>query len=232
MNEFFIGMAVTAIALGLVWLGLKIKKNKPAAEIRIFSTIEQLRAIGELSVYKVMTKEIVTETDHTWGEIGTRYLNWVLSNKKMAMIFEFGIDFRYNLQSSSFEIHETAENAYSIVMPPCDYEVNIRNIRFYDEQGAKLLPWLLPDLLNGIFTGGFSEADKNKLVDAAKGHAEKQALELINNMQSEVQKSARTTLESISRAFGVEQVEFHFAAQTATGVDVAVSEEISSCPAA
>ncbi len=228
MNEFLIGMAVMAVALGLVWFWLKLKKNKPAGEIRILSTIERLRAIGQLSVYKVMTKEIVTETDHTWGEIGTRYLSWVLSNKKMAMIFEFVIDFRYNLQSSEFLIEQTAENTCSITMPPCDYEVNIRDIRFYDEQGAKLLPWLLPDLLNGVFTGGFSEEDKNKLVNAAKGHAEKQALELIGTILSDVQKSARTTLESISRALGVENIEFRFSTQAATEIDVAVSKELAN----
>ncbi len=232
MSSFFTGMAVAAFVAVGIWFWLKLKKNKPAAEIRILSTIEQLRAIGELSAYKVMTKEIVTETDHTWGEIGTRYLSWVLSNKKMAMIFEFVIDFRYNLQSSAFAIRETAENSYAITMPPCEYEVNIRNIRFYDEQGAKLMPWLLPDLINGVFTGGFSEEHKNKLVDAAKAHAEKQALELISNMRSEVQKSARTTLESISRAFGVRQVEFRFAEQTATELDVAVADALTASPAA
>jgi hypothetical protein len=113
-------------------------------------------------------------------------------------------------------------------MPPCDYQVHIRDIRFYDEQGSKLLPWLLPDLLNGFISGGFSEEDKNRLVDAAKGHAEKQALELINNIQSEVQKSAKSTLESISRAFGVTDVEFKFAAHTATEVEVELSEKIAS----
>jgi hypothetical protein len=232
MNSFLTGMAVMAVVLAGVWLWLKLKKNKPATEIRIFSTLEKLRAIGELSVYKVMTKEIVTETDHTWGEFGRRYLNWVLSDKKMAMIFEFVIDFRYNLNSPSFEIMETGENAYSISMPPCDYEVNIRNIRFYDEQGARFLPWLIGDLTKGFLGGGFSEADKNQLVDAAKGHAEKQALELINNIQSEVQKSARTTLESISRAFGVESIDFKFVAQTATQLDVAVSDDLTATAAA
>jgi hypothetical protein len=228
MNDFFVGMIAALVVVGGLWVWFKVKKNKPAREIRIFSSIEQLRAIGQLSVYKVMTKEIVTETDHTWGEIGTRYLSWVLSNKKMAMIFEFVIDFRYNLQSPLFEISEQGESAYSIIMPPCDYDVHIRDIRFYDEQGAKLLPWLLPDLLNGFLSGGFSEEDKNKLVDAAKGHAEKQALELINNVQSEVQKSAKTTLESISHAFGVETLNFKFSPQTTTAVDVAVSEELSA----
>lgn len=38
-------MAVMAAAAG-IWLWLKLKKNKPAKEIRILSTIEQLRAIG------------------------------------------------------------------------------------------------------------------------------------------------------------------------------------------
>ncbi|HKL22395.1 MAG TPA: DUF4230 domain-containing protein, partial [Tichowtungia sp.] len=220
MDSFFIGMAVMAAAAAGIWLWLKLRKNRPAKEIRILSTIEKLRAIGELSAYKVMTKEIVTETDHTWGEFGRRYLNWVLSDKKMAMIFEFVIDFRYNLNSPDFKIEETGENAYSISMPPCDYEVNIRNIRFYDEQGSRFLPWLIGDLTKGFLGGGFSETDKNALVDAAKAHAEKQALELINNIQADVQKSARTTLESISRAFGVEHIDFNFASQTATELDV------------
>ena len=87
MNEFLAGV-VLAVVVGLVlFFWLRKKKARPAKETRIFSSIERLRAIGQLSAYKVMTKEIVTETDHSWGEIGARYLSWVLSNKKMAMIF-------------------------------------------------------------------------------------------------------------------------------------------------
>ncbi|MDH3982294.1 MAG: hypothetical protein OES84_05260 [Kiritimatiellaceae bacterium] len=79
MTEFLIGMGVMLVLAVAFWIFLKVKKNKPAQEIRIFSSIEQLKAIGQLSVYKVLTKEIVTETDHTWGEFGNRYLSWVLS---------------------------------------------------------------------------------------------------------------------------------------------------------
>lgn len=228
MNEFFIGMLSAAIIGVVVWFWVIRKRKTPSGGTQVFSSIEQLRSIGQLSVYKVLTKEIVTETDHSWGEVGTRYLSWVLSNKKMAMIFEFAIDFRYNLQSPLFEISETGINNYAVTMPPCDYEVHIRDIRFYDEQGAKLFPWLLPDLLNGFLGGGFSEEDKNKLVDAAKNHAEQQALELINNIQSEVQKSAKSTLESISRAFGVTHIDFEFTSKPATEVDVEVSDKIAS----
>ncbi|MBT8042251.1 MAG: DUF4230 domain-containing protein [Kiritimatiellales bacterium] len=228
MNEFMVGMIAALVVMGALWFAIKTRKKKPAAEVRIFSSIEKLKAIGRLSVYKVLTKEIVTETDHTWGEFGTRYLSWVLSGKKMAMIFEFEIDFRYNLQSPQFEIQEKGAAAYSISMPPCEYEVHIRDIRFYDEQGSKLLPWLLPDLLNGFINGGFSEEDKNKLVNAAKGHARNQAIELINNIESEVQKSAKSTLESISRAFGVTNVEFQFKRQADTELEIAVSEKMAS----
>jgi len=228
MNEFLIGIVVALVVVGGLWFWLKLKRNKPAKEILVFSSIEQLRAIGQLSVYKVMTKEIVTETDHSWGEIGSRYLSWVLSKKKMAMIFEFVIDFRYNLQSPLFEIAETGEATYAVTLPPCDYEVHIRDIRFYDEQGSKLLPWLLPDLLNGFLTTGFSEEEKNKLIDAAKSHAEKQAVELINNIQSDVQKSAKSTLESISQAFGAKHIDFSFTDQTTSKVKVAVSKKLAA----
>ncbi len=228
MSEFFIGMLVSLVCVGVLLVWIKGRKRKPAKEIHVFSSIEQLRSIGHLSVYKVLTKEIVTETDHSWGEIGSRYLSWVLSNKKMAMIFEFAIDFRYNLQSPKFDIREAGPSRYTIIMPPCDYEVNIRDIRFYDEQGSKLLPWLLPDALNGVFSGGFSEDDKNKLVNAAKNHAEQQAVDLINNIQSEVQKSAKSTLESISLAFGATGLDFEFAGKLATAVDVEVSAKVAS----
>ena len=52
--------------------------------------------------------------------------------------------------------------------------------------------------------------------------------QLINNIQSEVQKSATSTLESISRAFGAENVEFKFTTKTATEVEVAVSEDLAA----
>ncbi|MCF7848828.1 MAG: DUF4230 domain-containing protein [Kiritimatiellales bacterium] len=219
---------VVAAFFGGVWLSAKFRKRKPAATINVFSSIEQMRSIGILSVFKVMTKEIVTETDHSWGELGNRYLSWVLTKKKMAMIFEFEIDFRYDLQSPAFQITGLSNEAHVIKMPPCDYGVHIRDIRFYDEQRSKLMPWLLPDLLNGFLGGGFSEQDKNGLVDAAKAHAEKQAMELIGNIQSEVRNSAKTTLQSISRAFGANDVRFEFSDESRMEVEVAVSESLAA----
>ena len=53
MNSFFTGMAVMAVVLAGVWLWLKLKKNNPAAEIRIFSTIEKLRAMARQTALDV-----------------------------------------------------------------------------------------------------------------------------------------------------------------------------------
>lgn len=186
------------------------RKPKGGADVSIYSSIQQLRSIGQLSVFKAVTKEIVTETDHSWGSFGKKYLSWVLSNKKMAMIFEFEIDFRYDLRRPEFAVEQTGDSAFTLSLPPCFYEVHIRDIKFYDEQGAKLLPWLLPDLLNGFLGAGFSEEDKNNLIRSAKAHAEKEARKLIDTLQNEVQSSAKAVLQSIGRAFGAESLTFVF----------------------
>jgi hypothetical protein len=210
-GDLFLLLLAVAVGLGGgVWLARRFRRGVPAAEITIYSTIQQLRSIGQLSVFKAVTKEIVTETDHSWGSFGKKYLSWVLSQKKMAMIFEFEIDFRYDLRRPEFAITSTAPAAYQLVLPPCSYEVHIRDIRFYDEQGAKFMPWLVPDLLNGFLGAGFSEEDKNNLVRSAKSHAEKEARKLIDSLQNEVQASARAVLASIGKAFGAESLDFEF----------------------
>ena len=227
MTGFWIGLAVAAGAF-LAWHLFRKGKGKKRKEETVFSVLEQMRSVGQLSVYKVLTKEIVTQTDHSWGEFGSRYLAWVLSQKKMAMIFEFAIDFRYDLRNPDFRIQETGDASYTLLMPPCEYEVSIRNIRFYDEQRAKFMPWLLPDLLNGLFGSGFSENDKNRLVDAAREYARAQALELIQGVRPEVQKSARNTLKSIGHAFGAKEIAFSFANEEGSAVEIALAEELSA----
>jgi hypothetical protein len=128
----------------------------------------------------------------------------------MAMIFEFEISFRYNLRSSEFVIEAENEGHYRLIMPKCLYETSIRDISFYDEQNARLLPWLVPDLVNRAFGPGFNEADKNRLMEEAKQQVVKMAKEFTNKMQSEVQKSATQTLEAIGKAFGAEKVTLDF----------------------
>lgn len=201
---------LAAVVVLLLALNRRKGKSGSARSTSLISNLESVRSIGHLSVFKAFTKEIVTETDHSWGTFGKKYLGWVLSNKKMAMIFEFEIDFRYDLRSSEFSIDELSEGVYTFTLPPCIHEAHIRNIQFYDEQGSRLLPWLLPEILSGFLPSGFSEGDKNRLVADAKSHAEQQSKRLIEALESEVQASARRTLESIAYSLGATKVDFEF----------------------
>lgn len=81
--------------------------------------------------------------------------------------------------------------------------------KFYDEKNAKFLPFLLPDSINS--TGiSFSESDKNKLIKEAKDEVKDLSLNLIQNLESKIHKSAKDTLEAIAKGFGAKRVEFEF----------------------
>ena len=216
--SLLIALVIAAMFLVRAW------RMKPASsQVHVHGSIEEMRAIGELSVYKVFTKEIVTETDHSWGEFGSKYLSWVLSKKKMAMIFEFEIEFRYNLRSNAFAIANRGPARFHVTLPPCQHNSTIRDIHLYDEQKAKVLPWLLPDLLNGVFPTGVSEENKNKLIAAARLHAEDQARVMIKKLETDLHQSAERTLRSIARGFGAQDVTFAFtdAEQPALVIDIA-----------
>lgn len=212
------------LAVGFLWW--KLKNTGSAKQVEIHSSIEKLKAIGELSVFKAVTKEIVTQFDHDWGDFGKKWLGWLYSSKKMAMIFEFEINFRYDLRKSDFEVINQANGAYVVKMPPCFHEVHIRSISFYDEQGSKLMPWLLPDTLNGLFGKGFGEEEKNQMVAMARAHAEGQALRLISGLTSEVEESAKVTLTSVAKAFGAQSIRFEFAKPTGQ-VDVQMDKAVA-----
>ncbi|MGI6087751.1 MAG: DUF4230 domain-containing protein [Kiritimatiellia bacterium] len=218
MNTLIALIAGFVIAL-LALSGLRLlrgrRKGAGGRQTAVASSIEKLKAIGELSVFKALTKEIVTEVDHTWGEFGRKYLSWILSNKKMAMIFAFEIDFRYDLRSPEFQVEVNGTECV-FKMPPCKHEINIRDIQFYDEQKSRLVPWLLPDLLNTLFTDGFTEQDRNRLKDAARNSAKRQAALLIGQLGSEVEHSAQQTLSSLAKAFGLTQITFVFPRQDTT----------------
>lgn len=224
-----LAIALLAVAAVAAWWLKTRNKPAPRATPSIQSSIEHMRAVGQLSVFKVVTQEIVTQTDHSWGEFGAKYLSWILSKKKMAIIFEFEIDFRYDLRRPEFQLLPLDHNAgYRVRMPPCFHQAFIRNIQFYDEQRGKLMPWLVPDLLNGFLSAGFTEEDKNHLVAAARSHAETQARELIQNLQSDVRNSAKTTLEAIAKGFGIERLHFEFDGSNIVDLDVGMANKVAA----
>jgi hypothetical protein len=201
-----------ALGGGVGWLFARRGKHA-ANDTHAHTSLEGMRAVGELSVFKAITKEIVTETDYSFGEFGRKYLRWAFSQKKLAMIFEFQIDFRYDLRSPEFSI-DSGDGADGrsarLHLPPVKAEISVRSLRFYDEQRSKLMPWLLPDLLNGAFGPGFTEEDKNRLLEGAAAHAKSHAHALIEQLRPEVEASARATLIPLAQALGVRNAQLSF----------------------
>jgi hypothetical protein len=209
MNSI-VNIVIIFIAVILVLIIILLLKKRGGRKLTLHSSVEYMKSIGHLSVFKAYTKEIVTEIDHTWGDFGRKYLNWLISEKKMAMIFEFEIDFRYDLKSADFSINRGEGGVYLINMPSCIYELHINSISFYDEQGARLLPWLLPDLISKYGAGRFSESDKNRMVNAAIENSRNKAIRLIGNIEKDVQNSAISTLKALCSSFGVNDPQFKF----------------------
>jgi hypothetical protein len=202
--------SVTSLLLVLAVLTLGKRGKSGKASINVHGTIDEMRAIGELNVFKVVTKEIVTAKDHAFGTSGTKYFEWLLGSKKMAMIFEFDIEFSYDLKSPLFRISQPGDGSCSFSMPPCQYDLHIKDIEFYDEQSSRLLPTILPEFIGNLFSSGFGEEERNQLKDAARDQAEVLAKKMIGRLMSDVRGAAEETLKSIARSFHVDHVSFNY----------------------
>lgn len=211
MEGLFVGILVGIGVSAAGWMGYRFAgAGKGAPRIESSSSLETLKAVGELVVLKVYTQQIVTRTDHLFGDWGERWLKWLVSSKKTAMIFDFIVDFRYDLKSPLFKPSIESPERLKLMLPPCFYEIQMKDIRIYDERGAALVPILLPEWLGQVFGGKFTEKEKNELIRAARQEAEGLAKELTQKILGEVQHSAESTLRSIARAMGYSSVEFVF----------------------
>lgn len=200
---------------GWLWQATRGKRQAQAPAPVVRGSIDELRAMGELSAFRAVSKDLITHSDHTFGEFGRKYLAWAFTRKKLAMVFEFEMDFRYDLRSEAFRVRASQgadpRDALALIdMPACRVEVSIKDLAFYDEQRARLLPWLLPDLVQGFFDGRFSEEDKNQLIAAARAHAMAQAQALAERYRDQVERSAHSTLSMLVRPLGYTQVEVRF----------------------
>jgi hypothetical protein len=101
-----------------------------------------MKSVGELVVFKAFTKEIVTAAKHWFGDVGKRYLTWLVSNKKMAIVFEFEINFWYDLKNPDFTVTDAGVDTFNIKMPQCLYDISIRRIslRPAESEAAALAP--------------------------------------------------------------------------------------------
>jgi hypothetical protein len=215
LDKFFIGI-LAGLLVGLaVWLTWRLArrgrgKKAVAQTLTHESFITSMKAVGELNVFRIMTKEVITASDHWLGEFGQKYLNWLLSSQRITLVIEFDVDFRYDLTDPAFSIASRGERGYLVTMPPCRHEVLIRDMRIHSEDKTELLPWLMPELIGRVFTGGFSVEAKNKLITETREQASRLASELVQKTTAEAQRSASMTMSMLAQGLGANQVDFDF----------------------
>lgn len=229
-------LVLLGVIAGWFWHRAR-SRAKPQAQPTISSHLTELQSIGELSVFKAVSKDILTQVDHSFGEFGRKYLSWAFSKKKLAMVFEFEMDFRYDLRSDQMRVETVVMTPNGgrravLYLPPCKVDVAIKDLSFYDEQRSKFMPWLFPDLLQGFFDGRFSEEDKNRLIASAKSHALVQAQALATRYRPQVEQSAFTTLRVITKPLGFADVEVRFQNAAQVSNDVVMSSNVQELRAA
>ena len=214
MTGILLGLIVAATAT-LTWRLARRGRHKKAATpaVSVESFVTSMRSVGELSVYRVMTKEVITASDHWFGEFGKKYLHWLLSSKRITLIMEFDVDFRYDLTDPRFKVAATGQGACRVTMPPCRHEVLLRDMRIHSEDKTELLPWLMPDLVGRFITGGFSVDAKNQLIAETRQESRRFAGELVRKVASEAQASAVRALEPLTGGLGYPDVHFEFLPQ-------------------
>ncbi len=226
------GLVVAAVSWG-IWKFARRGGNKKApARIAHESFVTSMRAVGELSVFRIMTKEVITASEHWFGEFGRKYLNWLLSERRITLVIEFDVDFRYDLHDPRFEIKRNGEDAFDLVLPPCQHEVFIRDMRIHSEDQTELLPLLIPEVVGRFFTGGFSVEAKNKLISETRQQTRGFAAELVVKATGEAQRSAGQTLSMLAQGLGATKVDLTFlpAGEFAPEVDSSKLESLLPAP--
>jgi len=204
------GLVVAAVSFG-VWKFARRKRGTATpARLTHESFVTSMRAVGELSVFRIMTKEVITASEHWFGEFGRKYLNWLLSERRITLVIEFDVDFRYDLNDPRFQISREQENSFVLTLPPCRHDVLIRDMHIHSEDNTELLPWIVPDVVGRVFTGGFSVEAKNKLIAETRDQASGFAGELVAKATGEAQRSASQTLSMLAQGLGAERVDVHF----------------------
>lgn len=216
MDNMLLGSALGFLGALLV-VGGFIWRSRTVPDSQLpqtYVSIDGIRAVGELVVLKVFTQQIITKTDHLFGDWGEKWMTWLVSAKKTAMIFEFVVDFRYDLRSPLFTPEIRNGSTVHFTMPPCFYDIQLKDISIYDEKASALAPLLLPEWLGQVLGGKFTEKQKNQLIRGARNKAEAMAHQLSSRIMGEVRHSAESTLRSICRGMGYTDATFTFREET------------------
>ena len=192
MDILTIIVALLALAV-IFYLILRLNKNKTKNIVTHKGVVDRIREMGDLVALTAFYKDIATKksTNKLWDFLG---------GKKMAVISEFDLEYRYDLHKA--EIKESMDKV-KITMPICSTKVSTGDIEIYDEQSPNLFGIPIP-LTN------FSVDDRNALIAGARESATTTARKKTDELLPKIEKSARDTLTTLLQASGVENIEIEF----------------------
>ena len=75
VTSFILAILLAVCVFTIFRFSKALKTAQKPATTQISTEISQLKSIGELSVFQVYSKEIVTKTDHAFNSFGKEYLH-------------------------------------------------------------------------------------------------------------------------------------------------------------
>lgn len=183
---------------GIIFL-LILRKGNGICEIH--PVIERVKEIGELSFYRLYSKEIIIESrDILKGNRFAFLKKFFISKRMIILMIEFTADFKINLRDPNFLIiadYEASEVTFSL--PPIQYSMNVKDIKFVDEKEAKILPFMLPEILSSQVKKSVEE--RNELIEMGKEKIEKIIAEFLTIHKTEIEEVLKKTLKTLSQGF-------------------------------
>jgi len=126
---FGTGLLVTVVAYGVWRMAKRGSDTRSATPVQRETFVTSMRSVGELSVFRVMTKEVITASEHDLGDFGRKYLKWLLAEKRITLVIELDVDFRYDLTDPRFRVERTGDKSFLMTLPPCRHEIGRASCR-------------------------------------------------------------------------------------------------------
>jgi hypothetical protein len=189
-QEALLIIAVLAVLLAIaIVVGMRMR-TASRSTMSVYTSLERIRDVGELTVLTAYIKEVVTMT--------TEKNSLFTSAGKIILICGFDIEFRYDLKKVKISQTSTTPQT-TVLLPPHFLRVIPKETQFYDERKAALL---------GVLRTDFTVEQRNELLQGARERAVEQAGVLQGDLQEKVRTSAKATIAALAEAFGAPNVIF------------------------
>jgi hypothetical protein len=153
--------------------------------------LQGIQEMGDLVSLSAVMKDIGTITEPP---------KWYKArSKKMMLICEFELEYRFNLRDAQFL--DASDGTVTLQLPPCRVKNSLLDVVIYDEQDGEYLPWPYDGLIKDTIT----TAERNRMLREAKQNAMSAANNIDTQMLSRAEHSAKKTLQILAKAIGLKE---------------------------